>query len=254
MNADGTVMSSTEAAAFAEERGLPVVDVEEIVRERLRTEQVVSRIASAKLPTTYGEFRIFVYQSPESCEEHVAVLMGEPREGLIVHTQPQCLVGSVFRALNCDCSEVSDRALSRISAEGEGVLVYTAAPPSQRAEARSPPTRWSKRNCEPQDENGRAWHYGLTSQILRDLNLRRLRVLVRHPDDVEWLRAYGVEIADAQEISSNGHAAGREWQPARVLDTIAGLPLKGRWADRDARTGQRQPPDSPPQRAKATAR
>ena len=126
MKADGTMARLPELTRFGKRHGIPMISVEQIIRYRLRTEQLVERITEANLPTRFGTFRIIGYKVPGQDEEHVALVMGDvaSAEPALVRVHSQCVTGDVFSSLRCDCGAQMDIALEQIGREGRGAFVY----------------------------------------------------------------------------------------------------------------------------------
>src|SRR5215207_1448624 len=126
MNEDGTMARVPDLTQFARRHDLLMITVSDLIRYRLRHETLVKKIASPRLPTAYGEFRIHAYRSDVTGDENVALVMGEirPEEPVLVRVHSQCLTGDIFGSARCDCGPQLESALEHIAAEGRGVLLY----------------------------------------------------------------------------------------------------------------------------------
>ena len=126
LNPDGTMARRPELEAFADEHDIPFITVAQIVSHRLKNERLVHRVAEARLPTPYGEFRIVGYRNDVDDREHVALVGGDvaEREDVLVRVHSKCLTGDVFGSRRCDCREQLHRAMELIAEEGAGVVVY----------------------------------------------------------------------------------------------------------------------------------
>ena len=126
MNDDGTMARVPELTLFARRHKLLMITVADLIQYRLRTEALVHRVASAALPTEHGDFRVIAFESNIDRETHVALVKGEIGDGenVMVRVHSRCLTGDVFHSERCDCGLQLDAAMSKIAAEGRGVLLY----------------------------------------------------------------------------------------------------------------------------------
>src|SRR5439155_1645393 len=126
MNEDGTMARVPDLIPYCERHGLKLVTVSDLIEYRHRTEQLVERETTARLPTAYGEFTAVAYRETLTGKHHVALVHGkvEGRRDVLVRVHSECLTGDVLHSLRCDCGEQLDLALSRIAAEERGVLLY----------------------------------------------------------------------------------------------------------------------------------
>ena len=126
MNEDGTMARVPELAKFAKKHGLLMITIADLIKYRMRTESLVKRVASAKLPTDYGDFRMHAFENQIDKQTHVALVRGDIGDGkdVLVRVHSQCLTGDVLHSIRCDCGAQLDAAMQRIAAEGRGVLLY----------------------------------------------------------------------------------------------------------------------------------
>jgi 3,4-dihydroxy 2-butanone 4-phosphate synthase/GTP cyclohydrolase II len=205
MNDDGTMARVPDLARFAATHGLAMITVADLIRHRLQHETLVHRLASPRLPTVFGEFRIHAYRSEVTGEEHLALVMGEldPEEPVLVRVHSQCLTGDIFGSSRCDCGLQLQRALERIQQQGCGVLLYLLQ------EGRGIGILNKLRAYELQDQGHdtveaneklgfQADHreYGIGSQILRDLGVRKMLLMTNNPHKYTGISAFGLEIVD----------------------------------------------------------
>ena len=205
MNDDGTMARVPDLAKFAREHGLLMITVADLIRYRLQHETLVRKVASPRLPTEFGEFQIHAYRSDVTGDENVALVMGpvEPEEPTLVRVHSQCLTGDVFGSARCDCGVQLQRALERIAEEGKGVLLYLLQ------EGRGIGLLNKLRAYELQDQGHdtveanerlgfRPDHreYGVGAQILRDIGVRKMRLMTNNPNKYIALNGYGLEIVE----------------------------------------------------------
>ena len=126
MNDDGTMARVPELTKFAKRHKLLMITIADLIQYRMRTELLVRRVASASLPTTYGDFRVSAYESVIDRETHVALVKGDIGDGsdVLVRVHSRCLTGDVFHSERCDCGPQLDAAMDKIAEEGRGVLLY----------------------------------------------------------------------------------------------------------------------------------
>jgi 3,4-dihydroxy 2-butanone 4-phosphate synthase / GTP cyclohydrolase II len=217
MNPDGTMARVPELAKFAKRHSLLMITIADLIQYRMRTEGLVRRVAAAGLPTDHGEFRVFAYESLIDQETHIALVRGEigDGEGVLVRVHSRCLTGDVFHSARCDCGAQLDTAMSRIAAEGRGVLLYL------NQEGRGIGLANKIRAYELQDEgldtveaNERLGFkadqrdYGIGVQILKDLGVRSMRLLSNNPRKLVGLEGYGLSVAEwlPLEIPASDHS------------------------------------------------
>ncbi len=205
MDDDGRMARLPRLTAFAREHGLAMLTIADLIAFRLRSEKLVERVAGPRLPTEYGEFRIYAYRNRVTGEEHVALVMGEidPEQPVLVRVHSQCLTGDVFHSARCDCGAQLDTALRRIAEEGSGVLLYLLQ------EGRGIGLLNKLRAYELQDGGEDTVeanihlgfppdprNYGTGAQILHDLGVRRMRLMTNNPKKYAALAGFGLEIVE----------------------------------------------------------
>jgi 3,4-dihydroxy 2-butanone 4-phosphate synthase/GTP cyclohydrolase II len=195
-----------ELSRLARRYDLPLITIADLIQYRMRTERLVRRVASANLPTEYGEFRVHAYESLLNGETHVALVRGDlsDGEGVMVRVHSKCLTGDVFHSARCDCGPQLEAAMAQIGAEGRGVLLYL------NQEGRGIGLANKIRAYELQDQgldtveaNERLGFkadqrdYGIGAQILGDLGVKTMRLLTNNPRKFIGLQGYGLAVAES---------------------------------------------------------
>ncbi len=209
VNDDGTMKRGQELRDFADEHGLCLVSIEQMVHYRRRTESHVQRVAETELPTRHGRFTAFGYRITVDDSEHVALVYGDPAaltdgRPVLTRVHSECLTGDVFGSERCDCGPQLDEAMEKIVAEGRGVVVYLRGHEGRGIGllAKLQAYQLQDGGRDTVDANldlglpADARHYGAATQILRDLGVGSVRLLTNNPDKTSSLESYGIEVPE----------------------------------------------------------
>jgi len=217
VNDDGTMKRGQQLRDFADEHGLAMISIEDLIHYRRRHETQVVRMAETRLPTAHGEMAAYGYRTTIDNTEHIALVCGDLGDGTDVLTRvhSECLTGDVFGSRRCDCGPQLEEALSRVGKSGRGVVVYLRGHEGRGIGlvAKLQAYQLQDGGRDTVDANldlglpADARHYGAASQILRDLGVRSVRLLTNNPAKTRNLREYGVEVTERVPLTPhpNGH-------------------------------------------------
>ena len=197
---------------IANEKNLKIITIEDLIAYRRVSEKLVSQVASANLPTKYGDFRVIAYQVQYESQEPVAIVMGDPAKGTqapLVRMHSSCFTGDLLTSLRCDCGDQLHMALSMIAREGYGALVYL--PQEGRGIGLSEKIKaygLQDKGLDTVEANLELGHkadmrdYGVGIQILKDLGMSEVRLLTNNPKKTEAfnLRGFDLRVVDQVPI------------------------------------------------------
>jgi len=209
MNDDGEMARMPELEVFARTHGLCIVSIADLIEHRLHGETLVRRVVESRVPTRYGAFSAIAYENDVDSYTHLALVKGEigTDKPVLVRVHSECLTGDVFGSMRCDCGNQLAGALSMIEREGRGALLYL------RQEGRGiglvnklKAYNLQDDGCDTVEANKQLGFkpdlrdYGIGAQILRDLGVRKMRLMTNNPKKIIGLEGYGLQVVERVPI------------------------------------------------------
>jgi 3,4-dihydroxy 2-butanone 4-phosphate synthase / GTP cyclohydrolase II len=216
MNEDGSMARMPQLMEIAKKFSLKVVSIADLIAYRIHTEILVEKGVRVKLPSKYGDFNLIPFRQISNGLEHVALIKGDfsPEEPIMLRVHSSCLTGDVFGSKRCDCGQQLELALKKIEKEGKGALIY------MNQEGRGIGLFNKIRAYKLQEQGldtveanielgfaGDERDYGVGAQIIRELGIRKIRLMTNNPVKRVGLEGYGLEIVETipLEIEPNEH-------------------------------------------------
>ncbi|MBW3669432.1 MAG: bifunctional 3,4-dihydroxy-2-butanone-4-phosphate synthase/GTP cyclohydrolase II [Actinobacteria bacterium] len=201
-----------ELEQFAEEHGLLLISIADLIRYRRQNEKLVRRIAEARIPTAYGDFICYAYESVLDGEQHLALVKGavQGEDNVLVRVHSECLTGDVFGSMRCDCGPQLDAALKRVAEEGMGAVVYLRGHEGRGIGIghKLRAYRLQEQGRDTVDANlelglpADSREYGIGAQILVDLGITTMRLMTNNPTKYGGLEGFGLDIVERVPLQS----------------------------------------------------
>jgi 3,4-dihydroxy 2-butanone 4-phosphate synthase / GTP cyclohydrolase II len=205
LNEDGSMARLPDLIHVAKKFDLKIVSIEELIKYRIAHESLIKREISVQMPTKFGDFDLIAYKQKDTDQEHLALIKGTwtEDEPVLVRVHSSCLTGDIFGSCRCDCGEQLQKAMEKIELEGKGVIVYM----NQEGRGIGLLNKLKAYKLQEQgldtveanlqlgfgmDERD----YGVGAQIIRDLGIKKMRLLSNNPKKRTGLIGYGLEIIE----------------------------------------------------------
>jgi len=213
MKPDGTMARLPDIEAFADKHHIKVVTVEQLIAYRRRNEKLVARRVEAQIPIGEPEqlWRLYVYEDVLRKENHLAIVLGEIDEGqpTLLRAHSECLTGDIFGSLRCDCGAQLHAAMDQIAREGSGVILYIRHQEGRGIGLLDKLHAYNlqDKGLDTVEANEALGHpadkrdYGIGSQILYDLGVRKIRLLTNNPKKIYGLEGFGLEVVERVPIN-----------------------------------------------------
>ena len=226
MKDDVTMARLPDLEEFAASHDLKIATIADLVEYRLRHESFVHRRATVSLPTYFGEFTAYAYDNDIDDNQHVALVKGEVRgdEPVLVRVHSECVTGDVFHSLRCDCGDQLEAAMAKVEEEGRGVILY------MHQEGRGIGLVNKLRAYELQDQGKDTVEanealgfkadlrdYGIGAQILRDLGVRKMRLMTNNPKKIIGLEGYGLKMVERVSLEIPPNRVNRNYLNTKCL-------------------------------------
>jgi GTP cyclohydrolase II len=209
MNEDGSMARLPELEKIAKKFGLKILSIKDLIEYRLKSDSLIEEITRVDMPTKYGHFKLVAFKEKHTGQEHMALIKGEWKEGepVLTRVHSSCFTGDILGSFRCDCGEQLHKAMQMVEQEGKGIILYMNQ--EGRGIGLLNKLKAYKLQEEGLDTVEANLHlgfksderdYGVGAQILRHLNITKLRLMSNNPKKRSGLSGYGLEIVDVVPI------------------------------------------------------
>ncbi|MCM8761662.1 MAG: GTP cyclohydrolase II, partial [Candidatus Omnitrophica bacterium] len=219
MKDDGTMARTSDLFEFAKTHGLKICTIADLIEYRRKSERLIKKIAATTIPTPFGTFKAFVYESVTDKYHHIALVKGKvKKEGMLVRVHSECLTGDVFGSRRCDCGQQLREAMRLVGKSRGGVVLY------MRQEGRGIGLANKLKAYELQDKGldtvdanmalgfkDDLRDYGIGAQILADLGLKKIKLLTNNPRKIVGLEGYGLKVLERVPLKIPPSRANRKY-------------------------------------------
>ena len=210
MNEDGSMARLPQLELIAEKFDVKIISIKDLIEYRLKTDSLIEEVVRVEMPTAFGHFQLIAFREKETAQEHLALIKGEWKEGepVLVRVHSSCFTGDILGSLRCDCGDQLHGAMQMVEKEGKGVVLY------MNQEGRGigllnklKAYKLQEQGMDTVEANLHlglpmdARDYGVGAQILRTLNVTKLKLISNNPKKRAGLLGYGLEIVDTVPIS-----------------------------------------------------
>ena len=209
MNEDGSMARLNDLFLIAEKFDMKIISIKDLVEYRLKNDRLISRIVEVNMPTKYGDFKLVAYKQLATNEEHFALVKGtwKDDEAVLVRVHSSCITGDILGSLRCDCGDQLHNAMKMVEKEGRGIVLY------MMQEGRGigfmnklKAYKLQEEGMDTVDANlalgfkADQRDFGIGAQILRDLNVSKMKLITNNPKKRAGLKGYGLEIVENVQI------------------------------------------------------